>query len=120
MTIKTFIRRKGISTSLIILICIWFFLSISSIVAFTKNLETLDSENLLKYSAEFIIEKEIFLEEFKGIKTSVPVMINIVEADSFSVIMNGDEKLLKELKVIVENNVLKISDKRSKFWWNNR
>jgi phage shock protein PspC (stress-responsive transcriptional regulator) len=120
MTINSFIKRKRISTSLIVLLFIWFFFSISSIVAFTKNLETLDSENLLKYSAEFIIEKEIFLEEFKGIKTSVPVMINIVEADSFSVIMNGDEKLLKELKVIVENNVLKISDKRSKFWWNNR
>ncbi|HIG90744.1 MAG TPA: hypothetical protein EYQ45_07305 [Flavobacteriaceae bacterium] len=113
-------RRKGISTSLIILICIWFFLSISSIAAFTKNLDALDSKNLLKYSTEFIIEKEIFLEEFKGIKISAPVLINIVEADSFSVIMNGDEKLLNELKIIVENNVLKISNKRNRFRWNNR
>ena len=116
MTINSFIKRKGISTSLIVLLCFWFFLSISSIAAFTKNLETLDSENLMKYSTEFIIEKEIFLEEFKGIKTTAPVIINIVEADSFSIVMNGDEKLLKKLKVIVENNVLEISDKRSKFW----
>jgi len=118
MTMKTFIRRKGISTSLIILLCIWFFLSISSIAAFTKNLDSLDSKNLLKYSTEFIIEKEIFLEEFKGIKISAPVLINIVEADSFSVIMNGDDKYMKELKVIVENNVLKISNKRRRYRWN--
>ena len=120
MITNSFIKRKGISTSLIVLLCVWFFLSINSIGAFTKNLETLDSENLMKYSTEFIIEKEIFLEEFNGIKTSVPVMINIVEADSFSIVMNGDEKLLKKLKVIVENNILEISDKRSKFWWNKR